>query len=53
MSDGSVSRVGAVAPRGANVTEWGSGPAISHVTCVPVATRMVDGKYSFTTMVGS
>ena len=53
-SDGSASVLGGtVVPGGTNVTECGSGPAMSHVTVVPVATLNFSGRNSSTAMFGS
>ena len=49
----SVATVGAGEPGGTKVTECGSGPAISHVTMVPVATLIDSGRNSLTAMFGS
>src|SRR3954451_1690440 len=53
-SDGSFWAAGAtVVPGGTKVTECGSGPAMSHVTVVPVATFTFSGRNSSTAMFGS
>ena len=54
VSDASASVLGGVfVPGGTKVTECGSGPAISHVTFVPFATLIDDGRNSSTAMFGS
>src|SRR3954453_14129175 len=53
-SDGSFWVVGGtVVPGGTKVTECGWGPAMSHVTVVPVATFTFSGRNSRTAMFGS
>ena len=53
VKEASVSTFGAGEPGGTKVTECGSGPAISHVTVVPVATLIDSGRNSSMAMFGS
>ena len=54
VSESSVAVLGGtVVPGGTKVTECGSGPAMSHVTVVPVATFTFSGRNSSTAMFGS